>query len=96
MARATRGDHRGRMHKLSGMMRLGLAGLAVAAAVIGASFVVPGDLGALLRGYGAMLVPAACWLLGGVAVRALVARRPAEARPRRPIIISARDGSLRP
>ena len=84
------------MHNISGLARLGIGGLAVAAAAVAAGLLVPGELGALLRGYGAMLLPAVTWLFAGVAVRHLVARRHAEGRTPSPIVLSARNGSLRP
>lgn len=83
------------MHNLSGLARLGIAGLALAAAAVGAGLLVPGAVGALLRGYGAMLVPAVAWLFAGLALRHVSARRgrPAPAAAR--LFVSARDGSLR-
>lgn len=83
------------MRNLSGLARLGIAGLSLAAAAGGAGLFVPGEVGALLRGYGAMLVPAALWLLAGLAVRHVAARRARPAPAAAPLMVSARDGSLR-
>lgn len=83
------------MRNLSWIARFGIAGLALGCAAVGASVALPGEFGALLRGYGAMLLPAAAYLFVGLAVRHLVGHRH-PAQERAPLRISARDGSLRP
>ena len=83
------------MRNLSWLARSGIAGLALGIIAIGASLVLPGEVGALLRGYGAMLLPAAAYLFAGLGVRHLIGhRQPARERPS--LRISTRDGSLRP
>ena len=82
------------MRNISGLARLGIGGLILAAAAVITGFLVPGELGALMRGYGAMLLPAVTWLFAGVAVRYVVARRHADARTPARVVLSARDGSL--
>ena len=84
------------MRNISGLARLGIGGLALAATAVAAGFLVPGELGALLRGYGAMLLPAVTWLFAVVAVRHVVTRRRAEAHTPSRVMLSARNGSLRP
>lgn len=88
--------HHARMRNLSGLARFGLAGLALGTIAIVASFFVPGEIGALLRGYGAMLLPAAAYLFAGLGLRHVLASHGDEAHATAPIRISARDGSLRP
>ena len=83
------------MRNLSWLARTGIAGLVLAVIAIGASLILPGEFGALLRGYGAMLLPAAAYLFAGLAVRHLMGQRQ-PARERSPLRISTRDGSLRP
>lgn len=84
------------MHNFSGLARLGIGGLALAAAAVTAGFLAPGELGALLRGYGAMLLPAVTWLFAGAALRHMVARRRTVAHTPSGVVLSARNGSLRP
>jgi hypothetical protein len=96
MAPMTHARHHAAMRNISGLARLGIGGLALAGAAVTTGFLVPGELGALLRGYGAMLLPAVTWLFAGVAVRHIVSRRHAEARTPSRVMLSARDGSLRP
>lgn len=83
------------MQNLSGLARLGIGGLALAAAAVTAGFMIPGELGALLRGYGAMLLPAVTWLFAGVAARHMVTRRHPAAQTASQVGLSARNGSLR-
>lgn len=83
------------MRNLSGLARLGIAGLALAAAAGAIGLLVPGEVGALLRGYGAMLVPAVVWLFAGLALRHVAARRGRAAPAAAPLFVSTRDGSLR-
>lgn len=83
------------MSNMSGLGRLGVVGLGLAAAAVGAGLFVPGEVGALMRGYGAMLVPAVLWLFAGQAVRHLAARRQRPAPAPASLFVSARDGSLR-
>ena len=96
MERCARRAHHAHMRNLSGLARFGLAGLALGTLAIVASFIVPGEMGALLRGYGAMLLPAAAYLFAGLALRHFLAGQRNESHARAPIRISARDGSLRP
>jgi len=96
MAQPVGGGHHGCMRNISGLAQLGIVGMVLAAGAVMAGFLVPGELGALLRGYGAMLLPAVTWLFAGVAVRHFVARRNAEARTPSRVMVSARNGSLRP
>ena len=85
------------MQHLSGLTRLGILGVALAALTVIGSFAVPDEVGALMRGYGAMLVPAVVWLFAGLALRNIASRRSTDAPvpARAPLRISARDGSLR-
>ena len=96
MAPAFGSAHHARMRNISGLAQLGMGGLVLAAGAVVAGFMIPGELGSLLRGYGAMLLPAVTWLFAGVAVRHLVGRRHADARTPSRIMVSARNGSLRP
>ncbi len=82
------------MQPRSGLARLGACGLVLAAAALIGGALVPGDVGALLRGYGAMLVPAVAWLYAGLVLRAVLPHRQHETSPAK-VSISARDGSLR-
>lgn len=84
------------MQHLSGLARLGILGVALAAVAVMGSFAVPDEVGGLLRGYGAMLVPAVVWLFAGLALRNVAARRSTHgaSATRAPLRISARDGSL--
>lgn len=84
----------GGMRPRTGLARLGAVGVALAAAALAGGILVPGEVGALLRGYGAMLVPAVAWLYAGIGLRAVLPRRGAAAT-RGKVVISARDGSLR-
>jgi hypothetical protein len=68
--------------------------MVLAAAALAGGMFVPGDVGALLRGYGAMLVPAVAWLYAGIGLRTVLPRR-GTAATRGKVVISARDGSLR-
>ena len=94
MVTAVRAPHHGAMRPRSGLARLGAIGLALAAAAFAGGILVPGDVGALLRGYGAMLVPAVAWLYAGIGLRAVLPHGGAAAT-RGKSVISARDGSLR-
>ncbi len=96
MAPPLSGVHHACMRNISGLARLGIGGLVMAVGAVVTGFLVPGELGALLRGYGAMLLPAVTWLFAGVAVRHTIARRHADARTPSRVMISARNGSLRP
>ena len=84
------------MQHLSGLARLGILGVALAAITVIGSFAVPDEVGALMRGYGAMLVPAVVWLFAGLALRNVATRRSTDgtSAARTPLRISARDGSL--
>lgn len=66
------------MRPRSGLARLGACGLVLAAAALIGGALVPGDGGALLRGYGAMLGPAVAWLYAGLALRAVLPHRQQE------------------
>jgi hypothetical protein len=85
------------MQHLSGLARLGILGVVLATVAVIGSFAVPDEVGALMRGYGAMLVPAVVWLFAGLALRNIATRRSTDTRTpaRAPLRISARDGSLR-
>ena len=96
MAAATGRTHHMAMRNLSGLARFGLAGLVLGAVAVTASVLIPGEFGALLRGYGAMLLPAAAYLFAGLGLRHLLAHRDGDERTATPIMISTRDGSLRP
>jgi hypothetical protein len=78
----------------SGLARIALLGLALAVGALVGGLLIPGEVGALLRGYGAMLVPAVAWLYAGLGLRSMLARR-SGAVQRTPLVISARDGSFR-
>lgn len=88
--------HHALMRNLSGLVKFGLAGVALGTAAVVGSLFVPGELGALLRGYGAMLLPAAAYLFAGLGLRHILASHRDEGPATAPIRISARDGSLRP
>lgn len=93
---AARRAHHAGMRNLSGLVKFGLAGIALGTAAVVGSLLVPGEFGALLRGYGAMLLPAAAYLFAGLGLRHVLASHGDEGRATTPIRISARDGSLRP
>lgn len=83
------------MRPLSGLARIALFGVVLTAGALGGGLLLPGEVGALLRGYGAMLVAAVAWLSAGLALRATLARR-SRPVPQTRLVISARDGSFRP
>lgn len=74
------------MRNQSGLVRFGIFGLALGAGAVTGSLLVPGEIGALLRGYGAMLIPAALYLFAGLAIRGFVGRNQPHlaATPHRP------------
>ena len=84
------------MEQRNGLARLGVAGIGLAAVAVAGGLLVPGEVGALLRGYGAMLIPAVAWLFAGLALRtALVTRRMRPATDRVAFRRSAEDRRLR-
>ena len=84
------------MEQRNGLARLGLAGTGLAALAVLGGTLVPGEVGALLRGYGAMLIPAVAWLFAGLALRTvLAARRMRPATDRVALRASAEDRALR-
>lgn len=83
------------MRHLSRLAWLGIAVIALGTAMVIASLAVPGAFGALLRGYGVMLFPAAAWLFGGLYVRGVLARRKTQQRTPARVVSSPGDGSLR-
>ena len=84
------------MRNLSGLVTFGLAGLILGVAAVAAGFLISGEVGALLRGYGAMLLPAAAYLFAGLGLRHVLAHRAGDEGAAAPIMVSARDGSARP
>ena len=82
------------MRHLSGLARIAVFGVVLSGCALGGGLLVPGEVGALLRGYGAMLVTAVAWLAAGLALRTMLARR-AGTVPQTRLVISARDGSFR-
>ena len=84
------------MEQRNGLARLGIAGIALACVAVVGGLVVPGEVGALLRGYGAMLIPAVAWLFAGLALRGVLsARRMRPVTDRVALRASAEDRALR-
>ena len=64
------------------LLHAGWAGLAAGLVLMGLGQ-LGGELSAMIRGYGLLLALSAAWLLGGLAVRAMLSRR------RAPVAVAA-------